>query len=218
MKNFMITTLFLIFTLSALFATPVLAEENMTMTNEGTNKIALYNQATDLANEGRFDEALLLIDQAIAADENFTLALTTKSGIMIATGDYEGALKAAEKATSIRPDQADGWVNMGTALIALERYEESLSASEKAIEINPEYLEAWLNKGTALGELGRYEEELEASEKAIEISPKDSRAWANKKYAENQIKKETGKQDSPLSVFTILAAGICAMAVLKRRY
>ena len=205
--------IFAIFIAAMLFGS--VSAENMTMTGPVAEKISLYNDGIDLANEGQFDESLMLLDRAIAIDENFTIAYAAKAGVLVAMGDYEGALVAADKATELNPNQADAWVNKATALISLGRFEEGLLASDKAIELEPGYFEAWLNKGTALGGLGRYQEELEASEKAIEIDPESNLAWANKRYAEGMIEKESGGMQSPMSLIVVII-GIFAVLVMCR--
>ncbi|UUX91419.1 tetratricopeptide repeat protein [Methanoplanus endosymbiosus] len=174
------------------------------------NKIEYYNLAVDYANEGNFDEALSAADSAIAIDENFTLAYTTKAGVLNAMGRYDEALESAKKATEIRPDQPEGWVNMASSLIGLERYEEAVEASDMAIETDPECIEGYITKGTALGELGRYDEEIAVSEKALEISPGDSRAVANKRYAEDMAEGGNNSEKSPLPLPFVITGVITA--------
>jgi len=185
------------------------------------NKIEYYNLAVDYANAGNFEEALSAADSAIAIDANFTLAYTTKAGILNAMGSYEKALESAGKATEIRPDQPEGWVNMASALIGLERYEEAVEASESAIEADPEYIEGYITKGTALGELGRYEEEVLVSDQALEISPGDSRAAANKKYAEDMAKTgngtNTNTNTTPISLPVLTSAIFTAFILISTR-
>lgn len=174
------------------------------------NRIDYYNLAVDCANAGNFEEALSAADSAIAIDENFTLAYTTKAGILNAMGRYEESLESAKKATEIRPDQPEGWVNMASALIGLERYEEAVEASDSAIKADPECVEGYITKGTALGELGRYEEEIAVSEKALEISPGDSRALANKGYAEDMSGEDKNTEKSPMNLPFVLTGVIIA--------
>jgi tetratricopeptide (TPR) repeat protein len=174
------------------------------------SKIDYYNLAVDYANAGNFEEALSAADSAIAIDENFTLAYTTKAGILNAVGRYDEALKSAGKATEIRPDQPEGWVNMASALIGLERYEEAIEASDSAIEADPECIEGYITKGTALGELGRYDEEIVVSEKALGISPGDSRALANKGYAEDMSGEDKNTEKSPVTLPFVVTGVIIA--------
>lgn len=174
------------------------------------SRIDYYNLAVDYANAGNFEEALSAADSAIAMDENFTLAYTTKAGILNAMDRYDEALESAGKATEIRPDQPEGWVNMASALIGLERYEEAIEASENAIEADPESVEGYITKGTALGELGRYDEEIAVSEKALDISPGESGALANKRYAEDMAGGEKNTEKSPVTLPFVVTGVIIA--------
>lgn len=205
----------IVYLLLALFLASGLAcavsADNLTLGGSGADKISLYNDATDLAYEGNYNESLAMLEQAIAIDSNFTLAYVSKAGILTVTGDYEGALEASDIATGLNPGQADAWVSKSSALISLGRYEEGLSAAERAAEINPQYLEAWINIGTACENLGMYQEELDASEKAIAIDPQNNLAWANKRYAQKML--DGGSQESPVPVLAVIG-GISAAFLL----
>jgi len=201
---------------------------------EDGNYIYWYNTGTDLANEGKYEEALNAINKCLEISPDFVLALTTKAGLLSVMGDYRGSLQVSEHAITLKPRQAEAWINKADALINLGRYEEALEASEEAIRLDPDNLTAWINKGTAFGYLKRYKEELMASEEALKISPDDDRALSNRFYAlamlseageeEGQLSNETQDVDknttntvptpkgSPAGLITgIVAMGICSI-------
>ncbi|MCK4270666.1 MAG: tetratricopeptide repeat protein [Methanogenium sp.] len=203
---------------------------------EDGNYIYWYNTGTDLANEGKYEEALNAINKSLKISPDFVLALTTKAGLLSVLGDYKGSLQVSEHAIAIKPRQAEAWINKANALINLGKYEEALEASEEAIRLDPDNLKAWINKGTALGYLGRYKEELMASEEVLKISPDDERALSNRFYAlamlseageeegQGQLSNETQDVDknttntvptpkeSPAGLITgIVAMGICSI-------
>ena len=211
---------------------------------EDENYIYWYNTGTDLANEGKYEDALNAIDKCLKISPDFVLALTTKAGLLSVTGDYTGSLQVSEHAIAIKPGQAEAWINKADALIHLGKYEEALEASEEAIRLNPDSLKAWINKGTALGYLKRYKEELIASEEALKISQDDKRALSNKAYAlamlseagekqgDGQGQLSNGNQDgdknrtdttptakeSPAGVITgIVAMGICSIYLRRSK-
>jgi tetratricopeptide (TPR) repeat protein len=124
--------------------------------------IDAYNQGVDLAEEGKFSEALSAVDQALAMDPNFTLAWVTRAGILTATGNFTEALEASDRAVALNPNQSEAWTNRASALIQLDRNTEALESADRAIEIDPRLSEAWIDRATALSNLNRTEEANEA--------------------------------------------------------
>ncbi|MCQ8894754.1 MAG: tetratricopeptide repeat protein [Methanolinea sp.] len=129
--------------------------------------ISAYNRGVDLAMEGKFDDALASIDQAISLDQNFTLAWITKAGILNVKGSFNESLVASERALAIDGNQADAWTNKASALISLQRFEEGLEAANRAIELDPRLSEAWIDRATALSSLNRTAEAEEAMKMAM---------------------------------------------------
>jgi Flp pilus assembly protein TadD len=52
-------------------------------------------------------------------------------------GDYTGAIAAAEKALSIRPDDAEAWNNMGASYNSLGQYATAVAALKEALRLKP---------------------------------------------------------------------------------
>lgn len=129
--------------------------------------IAAYNHGVDLAIGGNFSEALESIDQALALDQNFTLAWITKAGILNVMGEFNQSLAASDQALALDPDQAEAWTNRASALISTGRDEEGLEAADNAIELDPRLSEAWMDRATALSNLGRNTEAEEAMQMAM---------------------------------------------------
>ncbi len=53
--------------------------------------------------------------------------------------DYASAEKVLRQATELDPNNADGWVSLGSALAGLNRVDEAIAAFEKALEISPNH-------------------------------------------------------------------------------
>lgn len=191
-------------------------ETAISIENIADNKISLYNQATDLAYEGNYNDSLVMLDRALEIDPEFTLAYVSKAGILLVKGDISGALEASETATSLNPNQADAWVCKSSALISLGRYEEGIDSAKKALEIDKNYFEAWINLATAYEKLGDYKEQLKASEEALKIDPENILALASKEKAEKML--AINPQESPMTPF-LAVFGISAVliAIFKRR-
>ena len=178
--------------------------------------IGKYNMAVDLAYEGKLDEALAEIDQALMASENFTLAHVTRAGILNALGRYHEAVDASDRALALDPASAPAWNNRADALIGLRRYSDALEAAERAAELDPLLTEAWVNQGSALNELGRYQEAVGASDRALALDPGSPGA---------QMNRETGIQGmapvsptaAPFPAGALLGAGGLVAILMMRR-
>jgi tetratricopeptide (TPR) repeat protein len=135
---------------SALFL-PVMAAEAI---NQTSDPWYWYNTAVDLANEGKYAEALQANEQALAFNESFPLAQANKAGILVQLGRYDEAIVAADKALAIRSNTtaafAAAYANKGDALRHLGRIEEAKAAFAKAFELDNTLIPPDLSQVTIL--------------------------------------------------------------------
>ena len=113
-----------------------------------------YNRAVDLANEGKYSEALQANEQALAFNESFPLAQANKAGILVQLGRYDEAIVAADKALAIRSNTtaafAAAYSNKGDALRHLGRIEEAKVAFAKAFELDNTFIPPDLDQATII--------------------------------------------------------------------
>jgi tetratricopeptide (TPR) repeat protein len=93
----------------------------------------------------------------------------------------EEALSACEQATTLEPDVAIAWDNLGAVLEQLGRYEDALTALNRAVTLTPNDANIWYNVGVVLAKLHQYESSVAAFEEAYRLNPEDELA---RKYAE----------------------------------
>lgn len=113
-----------------------------------------YNKAVDLANEGKYSEALQANEQALVFNESFPLAQANKAGILVQLGKYNEAIDAADKALAIRSNTttafAVAYSNKGDALFHLGRIEEAKVAFAKAFELDNTLIPPDLSQATII--------------------------------------------------------------------
>jgi tetratricopeptide (TPR) repeat protein len=103
---------------------------------------ALYSRSVDLANEGKFQEALQAADQALALNTSSLIPLiqTNRAGILVMLGRYEEAVSAADTALSssgnLTTTFSIAYYNKGDALRHLGRIDEARVAFVKAQELD----------------------------------------------------------------------------------
>jgi TolB-like protein/Flp pilus assembly protein TadD len=89
---------------------------------------------------------------------------------------YQLAARYAARATSLRPDIAGGWNNLGSANFMLGQYGEAADAWQQSLSLEPTRT-GFTNTGLALYYIGQFEEAAAMQEKAIGLAPNDHRAW-----------------------------------------
>jgi hypothetical protein len=91
-------------------------------------------------------------------------------GKLFTTHDYNGAVKAYQRALELDAKKASSWLALGDAYFALEHYREALRAYEQATQLNPSDPATWSNRGTVLDTLKRHREAAECYERAEQLN------------------------------------------------
>jgi len=133
-------------------------------------------EALALAREGRFSEALSLIEAAVSGGARTARALALRSSLLLQTGQAEAAFLAAEEALNAVDGAAVIWKVRGDALQALGRPAEALESYGKAMALGPQHYDPHVGAAGALRALGRYHEALAACDAALELSPGNAEA------------------------------------------
>ena len=200
-------------------------------TEQDNNPWYWYNKGVDLANEGRYEEALKATNQALALNESFTHANTNKAGILVMLGRYDEAITAADKALESKDNiptvLAIAWLNKGDALTKLGRFEEAVSAFDHAatlfnqtLALTPDNSDstalAWYKKGEVLQNLGRTDEARDMFNKAQALDPTLIPPDMSVPVTPTPVVPVTTK--SPLSPVMAVAgiAGACAVCLCLR--
>jgi protein O-GlcNAc transferase len=123
-------------------------------------------------------DALIKLERLI--DSKAALDLAKSYG---ANGDgfrqLEQRLNEANKALSIKRDEANAYFNMGITLQKQSKLDDAIEAYKKALAINPEYVDAYNNLGNAFNALGKLGKAIMAYKKAISINPDYASAYYN---------------------------------------
>ena len=107
---------------------------------------ALYDKSVDLANAGKYNEALLAADQALALNVSSLMPViqANRAGILTVIGRYNDALIAADAALAsegnLTTTHSIAWYNKGDALRHLGRVDEAKTAFARAKALDPTLL------------------------------------------------------------------------------
>jgi len=103
---------------------------------------ALYSKSVDLANEGKYEEALKAADDALALNvpQFIPLIQSNRAGILVMLGRNREAISAADVALSSKQNLTTvfsiAYFNKGNALKNLGRIDEAQAAYAKAYELD----------------------------------------------------------------------------------
>ncbi|HWD38947.1 MAG TPA: tetratricopeptide repeat protein [Fimbriimonas sp.] len=106
-------------------------------------KLVLRGQI--LATLGRFDEALVVLNDALEVDPNYSVALFSRGAVLERLGRLSEALDAFTRAAYDKASFNQAMKGCGRALAAVGRPVEAATAFRKAWERAPEDIEAWVS-------------------------------------------------------------------------
>lgn len=92
---------------------------------------------------------------------------------VIAEGDYDVALQAAQRAVQVAPEDASTQFYLGTALLLQtgSRAGEAIAPLRKALASNPNWIGCLQNLGVALARCGRFDKAIKFLERARDLEP-----------------------------------------------
>jgi len=88
------------------------------------------------------------------------------------TGKTEEALADFNRAITIDPKKAAGYLGRANTLNIMGQYEKAIADYNITLEINPEIAEAYVNRGSAYSHLGEIEKAIADYEKGLALKPK----------------------------------------------
>lgn len=115
----------------------------------------------------------------------------------VGMGDYEKALKALERASSLFPYDDMIWTNLSDIYLKTGRIEQAYYSASKAVNMNPKAVQAWNNLAISLARFARLQEGLNAIDKALELNPRYAVGHFNK----GNILQMLGRREDALASY-----------------
>ncbi len=142
-------------------------------------------------------EAKVSCNDALALKPDYPEALWSKGKAIeqekLAGEDPEEptreALELYQKATKLKPDLAEAWVDRGVALQKLGRSWEANDALDQGIKLKRDSALAWSTKGEALANLGLLKEAIEALDKALQLQPNNPETIQLRKRVQKELEQ-----------------------------
>lgn len=132
---------------------------------------AWVQQAQWLQQQGRLDEALAALGQALAIDAG-NADLHNRRGLLLqALGRIDDARAAYEQAVALLPRHAGAFNNLGTLFTQQGRWAEAAQAFGRAVALRPDHALAWHNLGYVQREQKALQDSLQSLERALAVAP-----------------------------------------------
>ncbi|QEO16887.1 tetratricopeptide repeat protein [Acetobacter vaccinii] len=132
-----------------------------------------------LQRAGYLEEAAKAYERELAASPDDARIISNYSGLLNTLGDFTKARTLALRATTLQPDLADAWCNLGNTCIRLQQYEEGIAAYRHCLERQPEHALALSNLGSALDFQGRHELAQKFHQVAVQLTPDNAQTRSN---------------------------------------
>jgi predicted CXXCH cytochrome family protein len=131
---------------------------------------AVFNQAMDLRKQGKQQESVNQLIEALKIYPNLLRALTWLGASYGQRGNPTVSAGILAIATRLYPRDAGAHFNLALAYGATGNAEE-IPEYRRTIEIDPDYVLAYLNWGASLYEKGQYQEAIKIYREGIDVNP-----------------------------------------------
>jgi len=157
--------------------------ERSPRTSEACNILGMVYQ-----EQGRIDDAIILLQQAVALDAANANAFFNLGNVLGLKGDFAPAAAAFRKGLSLAPRTANARSYLGLALARLGKIDEAIDSLKRATELDPYYGDAWFNLGDIYYCQGRLQEAVDTYKRCIHFIPDFTEAHFNLSIALHDLK------------------------------
>ena len=138
---------------------------------EGNLQVDALERGIELERQGKYEEALPLLREAVRKDNQSYLAWTYLASTLDGLQKHNEAVTAADHALQLNPKFALAWSAKGAALNHLGDHDGAIEACNQALAIEPNHTYALLNKGLAYYFRGEPVKALTTFDRVLTINP-----------------------------------------------
>lgn len=127
------------------------------------------NLGSQLANDGRLDEAIRHFEESLRIHPAAPHVEKSLADALVSAGRAAESIAHFKAALEMRPEDSRVLTNLGNALLKLGRAEEAAACHRRAVDLAPRDAHLRHNLAVALGKLGRNNEAIVEFETAIRL-------------------------------------------------
>ncbi len=161
--------------------------------------------------QGRLEEGLAVLHEAIGRDPDFPEAYNNLGGVLLDSGDRASAEAAFRNAIRIQPDLASAHNNLANLLASGGDFPQAQYHFKKAIQSDSSYAATYYDYGIALAQSRQFNEARAQLEKAVQLNPD----WADAHMVLGELLVVQGNFGEALPHFQEAAAS--ADPAIRRR-
>jgi tetratricopeptide (TPR) repeat protein len=136
---------------------------------------AKLKDAMSFGSAGKYESALMAIEEALALQENYADAWLMKGVILVKQGWCSKALKCFDKVIELNPKSAAVWHLKGATLVMLDKNDDAVECFRKAVALDPDNIELHLTMASSFQRQRRFEDALNCYENVLRLRPHDPR-------------------------------------------
>jgi tetratricopeptide (TPR) repeat protein len=148
----------------------------------------LLNRGASLLERGKVQEAIHILEKALAIDDKNVAALINLGGAYVLAGKHKLAIPLLKAARDSQPHDASIWTNLAAAylgnpiLATPEQQLQAIHAFEQALRLNPAAPNVHYNLGLIYVDRQEQDLAIEAFRYAIRVNPldRDAHLWLRK--------------------------------------
>ncbi|MBF0293843.1 MAG: AMP-binding protein [Magnetococcales bacterium] len=137
----------------------------------GDDPESLHRLGVEALREGRPEQALTLIGQAIARREGVAAYHANLGLALQAMGRLEEAVEACRRACHLQPGLLQVRINLGNLLAEMHRYPEAEAILREILRVVPDHADLHFNLGKVLTDQHRFDEAEEAFRESLRLRP-----------------------------------------------
>lgn len=137
----------------------------------GDNSVARCNLAAALLKQGKREEALPQVDEALRINQRSFVALNIKGEILFEEGKLKEANECLSLATRLQPNFGVAHSDLGNVLVALGEQKEAEAQFRAAVRCDPDSDANLVDLGLVLAQQGRLDEAVAQYDAALRLAP-----------------------------------------------
>jgi tetratricopeptide (TPR) repeat protein len=140
------------------------------------------DEAADLYQQGKLDEAIAIYDQAIALDPNDVSFYVKQARLLTLRNRPIEAVRVAQQAVDMSPENAQAWAVLCMAHDWNGDVAKAIDACKRAIDFDPTYARSYAYLAEAYTDAVRWVEAREAADLALQLDDHDEDVQRNYGY------------------------------------
>jgi len=143
---------------------------------EATEFYRMFNQAFDLMEAHKMQEAIVVLNKALSLDPDDALAHYVLATALSGSDQEREATEEYRKAVALNPNNAAWVAHLATSQALNGDFPSAVESWKKSLQLNRNDPGAEMDMGVALFQMGQVQEAIDHLKKAVEIAPQFAEA------------------------------------------